>query len=84
MNKRNATRVEDCKRCFAGLQCDRTGIGLTDKYLCPPGHYCKGGAANKVACPVGTYSQVVGSASSTMCRPCQPGHYCAEMATVVP
>lgn len=75
-----------CDGCDGGSVC--TGIGLTDKDICPEGYYCPAYTwfenllltYDKYSCPQGTYNPVTGASSSTDCVPCTGGSYCATRA----
>jgi len=53
--------------------------GGMDFVLCPPGHYCSGGAASKVACSPGSEAE---SEGAVVCLFCTPGQFTANDSTV--
>jgi len=72
-----------CDGCDAGSLCN--DIELTDKKVCPSGHYCPAYTwfenrkltYDKFSCPQGTYNPNAGSSSLSDCLLCNPGKYCA-------
>ena len=47
--------LEDCERCPAGTNCDKTGITDFNNHQCPPGYYCLEDSYQKRPCPAGKF-----------------------------
>ena len=89
--------VDDCIPCSAGATCTETGM-TQDGTGCPlgksceaggqqdclRGYYCDGLTAYKQPCPLGTYNDILGANSSSLCLNCPAGKYCDQTATVTP
>lgn len=54
-----------------------TGNSSSGHRLCPRGFYCPTGTGrNWTACPIGTFSNVLGLEMETECQPCPGGMFC--------
>ena len=73
-----------CITCPAGYFCvaGSTSPGV----ICPLGHYCPAGTPTNISypCPTSTYNPQTGAHTSTQCKACKPGHYCASTGLGAP
>ena len=80
MFKRGQSGTTNCLNCGAGYYCPP---GSTEKFLCPPGHYCGAKVAVPEPCAAGTYNPTYEGSSTGDCQPCPAGYYC-KLGTTIP
>ncbi|XP_023933458.1 uncharacterized protein LOC106181652, partial [Lingula anatina] len=75
----NLTNQASCLTCPAGYYCLASSVTFVDQ-VCPSGHYCPDGTRydTEYPCPQGTFNNLTGSANSSACVQCTPGHFCAS------
>ena len=71
-----------CLPCPAGYVCTGGTTSATPQteaadggYPCPKGHYCVEGSREAVACPVGTYNNLLSGTSDAACISCPVGEF---------
>eukprot|EP00942_MAST-04A_sp_MAST-4A-sp1_P009408 g9408.t1 len=70
-NAIGSTNASTCKLCLAGNIA--LNEGSTSCTLCPNGAYCPN-ATSKILCPIGTYSNAIGSTNASTCKLCLAGN----------
>ena len=72
----NNTQASECYVCPAGFFC----INAMHPQLCPAGYYCpRETGHNRLPCPTGSFSEILGLRAESECKLCTAGFYCKDL-----